>query len=68
MTTEECFVRIERNLAETGEILHRIDIMAAQSKERAAQSKERAAQPADTHNSLGEILEILDSLERRQPV
>ncbi len=56
MTTEECLARIERNLAETGEILRRIDVIAAQNKE-------RAAHMMDTHNILGEML---DSLEGRR--
>jgi hypothetical protein len=50
MTPEEQFTRIERNLADTGEILRRIVIVTERNEERAAQMME-------TFNSMGRILE-----------
>ena len=64
MTTEERFARIERNLAETGEKLRHLAIVAEQNEE-------RAAQMMDTFNRMGRILQIheqrIDGLEGRRP-
>jgi len=50
MTTEEQFARIERNLADTGEILRRIVVVTERNEG-------RAAQMMDTFNRMGRILE-----------
>jgi len=64
MTTEERFTRIEQDLADAGERIRHLAIIAEQNEQ-------RAAQMMDTFNRMGRILQIheqrIDSLEGRRP-
>ncbi|HLN08651.1 MAG TPA: hypothetical protein VK281_06810 [Xanthobacteraceae bacterium] len=78
MTIEEQFVEIRANLADVGEKLRHIAIIAEQNEIRAADheerlvaNEERIAQFMETFNRMGRILQIheqrIDGLEGRRP-